>query len=72
MGGPSTAALMGEKPPAELESFRKKLVETGKWQPELFVDLCEKARKKPGEPSYALLARIQEVEWEHLLKYVLG
>ncbi len=58
--------------PKELESFRKKLAKSGHWEPEAFVDLCERFRKEdPSTVAYQTLARIQEAEWRGLLEYVL-
>ncbi len=43
------------------------------WEPAVFVDACEKARKKSKEDqAYQGLTKIQEIEWRVLLGFVLG
>ena len=64
---------LGKEPPRELETFQKKLSKSGEWEPEAFVDLCDKARKEdPVSGAYKLLAGIQEAEWRGLLNHILA
>ncbi|HUO57838.1 MAG TPA: hypothetical protein VMV05_06640 [bacterium] len=64
---------LGKAPPKELEDFQKKLTKSGEWEPEAFVDICDKVRKEaPNSEPYKLLAAIQEAEWKGLLETVLG
>lgn len=56
----------------ELEPLAKALEKSKAWEPEVFVDLCEKFRETdPSDPSYRVLARIQEIEWRGLSEYIL-
>ena len=65
--------VLGEKTERELEDFREKLAQSGVWEPEAFVDACEKFRKKdPRLPAYGALARVQETEWKGLVDFILS
>jgi hypothetical protein len=65
--------VLGETPPKELEAFQRKMAKSGEWEPEVFVDLCEKARKADSKTAtYQALSRIQEVEWSGLVEYILS
>ena len=60
-------------PSQELAALRKKLVNSGEWEPETFVELCDKARKEdPKKLTYKTLAQIQEIEWRALLEFAAG
>jgi hypothetical protein len=64
--------ILGAQPPKELEAFQKKMAKSSEWEPEVFVDLCDKFRKEDLElPVYRTLAHIQELEWRRLLDYLL-
>jgi hypothetical protein len=39
------------------------------WDPFAFIDLCEKARRRPGLPLEALATEIQRVEWQLLFDH---
>ncbi len=72
--GIAQAALkvLGTHPSKELEAFQEKFVKSGEWEPEVFVDLCDKARKEDsGTPAYQALVKFQEIEWLGLVHYLL-
>jgi hypothetical protein len=72
IAGRSLVSLGNPAPPG-LEDFARKLSAPGRWEPGLFVDLCEKARRKgPGDPAYGALAGLQRIEWEGLVEFILG
>lgn len=71
--GKEALGLLREHPVPELESLMKKMERSGKWEPEAFVDLCDKWRgKDASSPAYKTLARLQEVEWRSLLETLLS
>jgi hypothetical protein len=56
----------------EVEKWFSKMGKSGKWEPEVFVDLCDQFRKKdPSTGAYRVLAKIQEIEWRGLLGMVM-
>ncbi len=70
--GKEALDLLGKVPAPELESLAKKMEKSKSWEPESFVDLCDKYREKgPQSPAYQLLARVQEIEWRGLAEYLL-
>lgn len=65
-------ALLKKIPEKELKSLAKKMHKSGAWEPETFVDLCDRFREKdPGIPAYRVLAAIQEIEWRALAEHLL-
>ncbi len=47
------------------------LIEGQKWNPMKFIDACEESASKPvNEPRYLLLQRIQQIEFDALLRHV--
>jgi hypothetical protein len=56
----------------ELEPLQRKISKSGAWEPEDFVDLCDKFRQKDsGSLAYWTLAKIQEIEWWGLVEFIL-
>jgi hypothetical protein len=41
----------------------------GRWDPLAFIDLCEKARTKPGSAAEMQAMEVQRVEWQLLFAY---
>jgi len=41
----------------------------GRWDPSLFVEICERARQQPGSPLELLALEIQRAEWQLLFDY---
>jgi len=71
--GWAALGLLGEKPPKGLEELAEKTKRSGVWEPEAFVEACDKVRTgSPDLPEYRALCRLQELEWTHLLKSILG
>ncbi len=65
--------LMRKIPEKEMEPLAKKMEKSGAWEPEAFVDLCDKFRgKDPHSSAYKVLAALQEVEWKGLAEYILS
>jgi hypothetical protein len=63
---------LGKNAPKEVERLAQTISKSKTWEPEVFVDLCEKIRRKePSSPAYKVLARIQEIEWRGLLGFIL-
>jgi len=40
-----------------------------RWDPFAFIDLCEKARRKPGSSDEAAALAVQLAEWQLLFDY---
>jgi hypothetical protein len=71
--GGKAAALLKKLMIPELEPLLKKMEKSKAWEPETFVDLCDRFRKKdPQSPAYKALAGIQEIEWRGLAEYILS
>jgi hypothetical protein len=69
--GKEALEVLRVHPAAELDGLLKKMEKSGTWEPEAFVDLCDKWREKDGSsPTFKILAKIQEVEWRELLRHV--
>jgi len=58
-------ALLGSK---AQEALRKELAPGGDWDPFAFIDACEKAADRPGNPQSQLLREIQAAESQILLE----
>lgn len=70
--GNGVLALLKQQPVAELEPLVQKMAKSKTWEPEAFVDLCDKYREEDEKtPAYQTLARIQEIEWRGLAEYIL-
>lgn len=71
--GKETLAFLENHPAKELESLAQKMGKSKTWEPEAFVDLCEKFRDKdPDSAVYRALAGIQEIEWKSLADFILS
>ena len=65
--------VLGQKPPKGFEDLARKVHKSCLWEPDPFVDLCDKVRvEDPASAPYRLLVRLQETEWSAYLKSVLG
>jgi hypothetical protein len=42
------------------------------WDPFAFIEICEKARRKPGTEEEAMAKRVQLAEWQLLFDYCAG
>ncbi len=70
--GNGVLALLKQQPVAELGPLVQKMEKSKTWEPETFVDLCDKFREEdPQSPVYQTLARVQELEWRGLAEYIL-
>ncbi len=70
--GKKELAYLKENPAPEIEPLVKKMEKSKTWEPEAFVDLCDKFRQKDsGSPAYRTLAKIQEIEWLGLVEFIL-
>jgi|GEM_PF-1361374 len=70
--GGEVSQLLQDHPVPELEPLAKKIAKSKSWEPEAFVDLCEKFRDKdPHSEAYQTLARIQEIEWRALAEFAM-
>ena len=57
---------------SELEPLQRKISKSEAWEPEVFVDLCDKFRQKNSDSlAYWTLAKIQEIEWWCLVEFIL-
>jgi hypothetical protein len=64
--------ILGNKPPKGLEKLAEKVKKSCLWEPELFVEACDKVRQgPPNSPEYQMLVRLQEIEWRNLLEAFL-
>lgn len=69
--GKEALGILREHPDPELDSLMKKMEKSKAWEPEAFVDLCDKWRGKDDpSPAFKTLAQIQEVEWRGLVEYI--
>ncbi len=70
--GNKALADLKENPASELESLVKKMEKSKTWEPEAFVDLCDRFRQEDSDsPAYRTLAKIQEIEWLGLVEFIL-
>ena len=64
--------VLGQKPPQGLEKLAEKIRKSTTWEPEAFVEACDKFRKEePTSPAYRVLVLLQEIEWKNLLSALL-
>lgn len=71
--GKEALGFLETHPAKELESLAQKLGMSKSWEPEAFVDLCEKFRDgNPDSAAYRTLAGIQEIEWKGLADFILS
>ncbi|HVZ79228.1 MAG TPA: hypothetical protein VHE12_00350 [bacterium] len=71
--GWSVLEILEKDPPKDLVKLRDRVHKSCLWEPETFVDLCDKYRKEdPASVPYRVLVRLQETEWSGLLNSFLG
>jgi hypothetical protein len=57
------AKRIAERAPSAGISF------SGAWDPDRFVEICERARKQPGSPQAQVALETQRAEWQLLFDY---
>jgi hypothetical protein len=70
--GKKVLVYLRENAVPELEPLAKKMEKSKTWEPEAFVDSCDKFRQMDkGSSAYRTLAKIQEIEWLGLVEFIL-